>query len=219
MSRGPASVFLLLDWPLLLGNETPIGRQEVPRAVVPGLRVGLRGRAALTASLSVGIASDAAETEFDPLAAYPEWSLRLRIGTELVPFESDRDGDGIGDHVDRCPELAEDLDGHADHDGCPELDNDGDGIPDARDACPGEREDRDGYQDDDGCPELDNDQDGVPDQRDGCPDAPEDLDGFEDADGCPDPDNDMDDVPDREDACPDQAEDHDGDRDDDGCPD
>lgn len=48
----------------------------------------------------------------------------------------DCDGDGIGDHNDACPSVAEDLDGFEDVDGCPDLDNDGDGVADLDDPCP-----------------------------------------------------------------------------------
>ena len=131
----------------------------------------------------------------------------------------DRDGDGIPDSVDACPEEPEDKDGFEDEDGCPELDNDGDGIPDADDKCPNEAEDKDGYQDADGCPELDNDGDGIPDAIDKCPDQPEDKDGFEDEDGCPDEDNDGDGFADAVDKCPNEPETVNGFEDDDGCPD
>ena len=68
---------------------------------------------------------------------------------------SDRDGDGIRDNVDRCPDDAEDFDGFEDEDGCPDPDNDRDGILDANDKCPNVPEDKDGVDDDDGCPEDD----------------------------------------------------------------
>lgn len=49
---------------------------------------------------------------------------------------ADADGDGVQAWADRCLDLAEDGDGFADDDGCPEDDNDGDGIADGVDACP-----------------------------------------------------------------------------------
>jgi outer membrane protein OmpA-like peptidoglycan-associated protein len=119
-----------------------------------------------------------------------------------APGRNDRDGDGIPDSVDACPEEPEDKDGYQDEDGCPDLDNDGDGIPDTDDQCPNEPEDKDGFQDTDGCPERDNDNDGIPDAQDKCPNDPEDKDGFEDDDGCPDPDNDKDGFLDKDDKCP-----------------
>jgi len=117
--------------------------------------------------------------------------------------EGDRDGDGIPDSVDKCPDDRENYNGFEDTDGCPDdPDTDKDGIPDSRDACMLEPEDKDGYLDEDGCPDLDNDADGIPDTADKCPNEPEDPDGFEDEDGCPDPDNDKDTVPDVDDICP-----------------
>ncbi len=115
----------------------------------------------------------------------PDW--RAVVGLRFQSVRGDRDGDGIEDLVDRCPDEPEDKDGFQDADGCPDLDNDGDGIPDSRDKCPNEAEDKDGFQDADGCPDPDNDGDGIPDTIDKCPNGPEDKDGFQDADGCPDP--------------------------------
>jgi hypothetical protein len=68
----------------------------------------------------------------------------------------DRDGDGIPDALDKCPNEPENYNGREDADGCPEAevtDRDGDGIPDAVDRCPDDAEDRDGFQDADGCPD------------------------------------------------------------------
>jgi outer membrane protein OmpA-like peptidoglycan-associated protein len=70
--------------------------------------------------------------------------------------------------------VAEDVDGVADDDGCPDLDDDEDGIADARDACPREREDLDQVADDDGCPEADGTEQGFTPVADcsGAVDAP-----------------------------------------------
>jgi OmpA-OmpF porin, OOP family len=114
----------------------------------------------------------------------------------------DRDGDGIKDNVDKCPDDPEDKDGFEDADGCPDLDNDKDGIPDKTDKCPNDPEDKDGFQDEDGCPDPDNDGDGILDKVDQCPNDAEDKDGFQDEDGCPDPDNDKDGFLDKDDKCP-----------------
>jgi len=136
-----------------------------------------------------------------------------------APGRGDRDGDGIPDSVDACPDEPEDKDGFQDEDGCPDPDNDGDGIPDKDDQCPNEPEDKDGFQDQDGCPDRDNDNDGIPDALDKCPNEPEDKDGFQDDDGCPDEDNDGDGIPDKDDKCPNDPETVNGFEDDDGCPD
>ena len=143
--------------------------------------------------------------------------------------QGDRDGDGIPDVIDICPDDPEDRDGFDDDDGCPDYDNDEDGIRDVLDACPNEPEDFDNFQDEDGCPDPDNDGDGIWDRRDRCPgtdktvrdniDTKEDYDGFEDTDGCPDLDNDGDGIPDVADACPNVPENFNGYEDNDGCPD
>ncbi len=70
-----------------------------------------------------------------------------------VAKASDRDGDGIPDALDKCPDEPEDRDGFEDEDGCPDPDNDKDGIPDAADACPNQPETVNGFQDEDGCPD------------------------------------------------------------------
>jgi outer membrane protein OmpA-like peptidoglycan-associated protein len=128
-----------------------------------------------------------------------------RCGAEgpSLAREGDRDGDGIGDEFDSCPDQRETYNGYEDIDGCPDdPDSDKDGIPDSKDQCPLAAEDKDSYLDEDGCPDVDNDADGVPDDKDKCPNEPEDPDGFQDEDGCPDLDNDSDTVPDVDDQCP-----------------
>ncbi|MEM7244165.1 MAG: OmpA family protein [Acidobacteriota bacterium] len=66
---------------------------------------------------------------------------------------ADRDGDGLLDPDDQCPDRPEDLDGWQDADGCPDPDDDGDGILDVRDRCPRDPETMNGYEDEDGCPD------------------------------------------------------------------
>jgi outer membrane protein OmpA-like peptidoglycan-associated protein len=176
-------------------------------------------------------------------------ALRLFVGYAWQgPSYADRDGDGLNDVEDKCPDDAEDRDGFEDTDGCPEMDNDQDGILEPVDACPNEPEDRDGFADADGCPDVDNDGDGTLDKDDKCPDVkgppnragcpnldldndgildkddkcpnrPEDRDGFQDDDGCPDHDNDRDGILDKNDRCPNEAETPNDFEDDDGCPD
>ncbi len=133
-------------------------------------------------------------------------AFRFLTGVSWAPRESDGDGDGIDDAIDVCPLEAEDKDGYADLDGCPEADNDGDGVADADDQCPQRAEDMNGLKDDDGCPDSDVDGDGKLDVVDRCPDAPEDPDGYQDDDGCPEADNDGDGVLDGTDQCPVVAE-------------
>jgi OmpA-OmpF porin, OOP family len=66
----------------------------------------------------------------------------------------DRDGDGIPDDKDKCPDRPEDFDGFEDADGCPDIDNDGDHVLDIADKCPMQPETMNGYEDDDGCPDT-----------------------------------------------------------------
>ena len=138
--------------------------------------------------------------------------------------KSDRDGDGLRNKRDRCPDFA----GPASLFGCP--DSDGDGVTDGKDLCPldagleilqgcpdrdadgisdlfDECPDTPGMADRKGCP--DRDRDGVVDDLDQCPDVP----GSDKAFGCPDRDDDG--IADREDKCPDLP----GARSAHGCPD
>ena len=85
----------------------------------------------------------------------------------------DRDGDGIPDELDACPDEPEDIDHFEDEDGCVDRDNDQDGIPDAQDFIDGRWTNCDFALAADGA-YLD------------CRNQPEDHDGAHDLDGCPD---------------------------------
>jgi outer membrane protein OmpA-like peptidoglycan-associated protein len=115
----------------------------------------------------------------------------------IVIEKLDRDGDGVPDLEDRCPDVP----GPRENQGCPVAkDSDGDGIPDDIDRCPLDPEDFDGFQDEDGCPDPDNDGDGIVDKIDACPNTPGPLSNR----GCPVMDRDGDGVPDDVDRCPDE---------------
>ncbi len=75
------------------------------------------------------------------------------------PPVTDRDGDGIPDDEDRCPDTP----GLAQFQGCPDTDNDG--IPDIDDKCPTVA----GPKENNGCPWPDTDGDGILDKDDKCP--------------------------------------------------
>ncbi|MBC7553322.1 MAG: thrombospondin type 3 repeat-containing protein, partial [Taibaiella sp.] len=139
-------------------------------------------------------------------------SYGVNLGARFFVFQAkDRDGDGIRDKKDKCPDVA----GLAKFEGYP--DTDGDGIPDKDDLCPTVAglvrfhgcpdTDGDGIPDKDnlcptiagpvqlrGCP--DRDGDGIADKDDKCPDQP----GLAQFSGCPDTDGDG--IPDNEDKCP-----------------
>jgi OmpA-OmpF porin, OOP family len=136
---------------------------------------------------------------------------------EYCVLVHDRDGDGLIDSVDKCPDDPENYNGIEDQDGCPEdPDTDGDKIRDSLDSCVLDPEDPDQYLDTDGCPDVDNDSDGIIDAKDKCPNDAEDPDGYEDEDGCPDIDNDRDTVIDADDQCPNEIGPANGDPK--GCP-
>jgi outer membrane protein OmpA-like peptidoglycan-associated protein len=119
---------------------------------------------------------------------------------EVIKIEpSDKDGDGIVDSKDACPDVA----GLAKFAGCP--DTDGDGIMDSKDKCP----DVAGLEQFNGCPDTDGD--GIADNLDKCPKVV----GLAELDGCPDGDDDNDGVPNMKDKCPTVA----GSGGIDGCPD
>ncbi len=118
----------------------------------------------------------------------------------VVEPPKDRDGDGIIDSLDACPDVA----GLAKFNGCPDSDNDG--IADKDDKCPNTP----GLARYQGCPIPDRDNDGINDEEDKCPDQP----GLARYQGCPIPDRDKDGVNDEEDKCPDLA----GDPSNSGCP-
>ncbi len=108
----------------------------------------------------------------------------------------DKDGDGISDKDDACPDVK----GLKEFKGCP--DTDGDGIADKDDACidiPGSAEFN-------GCPDTDGD--GVADNADDCPEVA----GLKSMKGCPDTDGDG--VSDKADKCPTVK----GAKDNSGCP-
>ncbi|MEO6219998.1 MAG: OmpA family protein [Ginsengibacter sp.] len=108
-----------------------------------------------------------------------------------IPVIADRDGDGIVDSLDACPDQA----GLEALQGCP--DRDSDGIADKDDKCP----DQPGLAKYQGCPVPDTDKDGINDEEDKCPNVP----GVARYQGCPVPDTDGDGVNDEEDKCPKEA--------------
>ncbi len=93
----------------------------------------------------------------------------------------DKDGDGVPDSKDNCPnkpnkdQKDSDKDGQGDACEPPPPDKDGDGIPDSKDNCPNKanKDQKDSNKDGigDACqPPPDKDGDGVPDSKDNCPD-------------------------------------------------
>ena len=144
-------------------------------------------------------------------------NVLISSDSQVVIKNVDRDGDGILDAQDQCPDEAEDFDKYEDVNGCPDPDNDSDTVLDINDQCPLEP----GDPLNQGCPLPDRDGDGIPDESDLCPDQPEDFDGNEDGDGCPEEENldvDEDGILNDVDQCPEDPEDKDNFEDEDGCP-
>lgn len=96
----------------------------------------------------------------DGLTSSPEILLGLSITLgrkkdkskeKARPGVGDRDGDGVLDRDDYCPDVF----GEAPR-GCPQVcidDSDGDGLSNPVDKCPTEPETRNGFEDRDGCPD------------------------------------------------------------------
>lgn len=104
------------------------------------------------------------------------------------PVVADRDGDGVMDTDDKCPDTK----GLSSLMGCP--DSDSDGIADGDDKCPN----RFGTAKYNGCPVPDTDGDGINDEDDKCVNRA----GVARYQGCPVPDGDSDGVNDEDDKCP-----------------
>ncbi len=158
---------LSLDVPLGLGLNWYLGRNTSLSTTFAYHINGMEFRDHLKAGIGLRLALDDYEE--------PEPVILDRDGDGILDTEDlcpdtpgipalngcpDQDGDGITDANDKCPTVA----GIAAFEGCP--DTDGDGLQDSEDKCPEEA----GPADNDGCPITDRDGDGVVDEADNCPD-------------------------------------------------
>lgn len=141
--------------------------------------------------------------------------VRVLASVEWAPGHDDRqdrDGDGIFDDEDACPDEKGVRSDDPRINGCP--DRDGDRIIDRDDACPDEPGVASSDPQKNGCP--DRDRDGIIDAKDACPDVA----GVESDDprtnGCPDSDGDG--IFDPLDACPKAAGPANEDPEKNGCP-
>lgn len=135
---------------------------------------------------------------------YGSPEIRGLLGVDWMPaVASDRDGDGILDDDDKCPDVKGPPASAKNENGCPARpDRDGDGVFDDEDACPDAPGPRTSNPSTNGCP-ADRDKDGILDVEDACPDIPGVKTQDKKTNGCP-PDRDKDGVLDSEDACPDE---------------
>jgi len=146
-----------------VSGQVPAGYDGSARYALPlGVRAGVRAAIGSELAAEVGLG-----TGFG--GAYGREILRAFVAIRFEHVNRDRDGDGIPDDRDQCPDAP----GPAALDGCP--DRDGDGVPDYLDRCPDEK----GPRELEGCPDTDGD--GVPDIDDKCPLEP----GPAQNDGCP----------------------------------
>lgn len=148
----------------------------------------------VTPTISLAYAYDMTFNDLrEPSSGSHEFTLGVKFG-----LPKDKDGDGILDKNDECPEEP----GVAELNGCPEEevaeednDKDKDGILDPFDECPYTP----GTIENQGCPEeSDRDKDGLADSIDECPDEY----GKAIHNGCPFNDTDGDLVADEVDKCP-----------------
>jgi outer membrane protein OmpA-like peptidoglycan-associated protein len=186
-------------------------KRATPMEVLLGTHIALGAGVRASGGIGTGISS-----------SYGSPDVRVLLGLEfLLPYASDRDGDGIPDVEDACPDQKGKPSTDKNKNGCPEdvapPDRDHDGVIDRDDACidvPGVKTDNPKTN---GCP-PDKDGDGVYDADDACVDVPGVKTDDPKTNGCP-PDTDKDGIPDSEDACPNEP----GIRTDDpktnGCPD
>jgi OOP family OmpA-OmpF porin len=126
-----------------------------------------------------GLSNAAGTAAFRALASI-EW-MPAYARAQAAP--ADRDGDGVNDTDDACPDVAGVRTSDPRTNGCP-ADRDGDAVLDRDDACP----DVAGVKTDDpktnGCP-SDRDKDGIVDTEDACPDAPGPRNADPKKSGCP----------------------------------
>jgi OOP family OmpA-OmpF porin len=138
---------------------------KTPLEALLGIRAALPRDLVLTVGGGTGVALR---------SGFGRESFRIFAGLRWERRVQDRDGDGVPDDDDHCPDVP----GPASNAGCPEgeiPDRDHDGVPDREDRCP----DVPGSKELDGCPDRDGDD--VPDNDDKCPDEP----GPAANDGCP----------------------------------
>ena len=210
---GAAAGARLLDGKLLVGPEIfgstvvsdsdgLFARRTTPFEVIVGGHYSLGDNWRFGLAVGPGLTRGMGAPQLRVLASV-EW---CQAAEEEKP-PSDRDGDGIFDENDACPDepgvANEDRTKH----GCPlHGDRDGDGIFDEDDACPDDPGVRSNDPKKHGCPRSDKDGDGIFDEEDACPEEAGPPNEDPEMHGCAvPPDRDDDGVYDDDDACPDDA--------------
>lgn len=100
---------------LPISSEAEARGQKAPTSPV---LAGLSARYAFHRNASLFVGAETSLTR-----AYGAPAVRFVAGFTWAPRFLDRDGDGVEDHVDQCPDLPEDRDGYEDWDGCPDWED------------------------------------------------------------------------------------------------
>ncbi|MEB2310413.1 MAG: OmpA family protein [Sorangiineae bacterium] len=198
-------------------GDAVFSRRSTPFEVIIGAHY-TAGKVRVGAGVGPGLTRGFGSPEVRGLASL-EFTPDLVVEAKPAA-RSDRDGDGIYDDEDACPDQPGIATDDPSTNGCPApKDSDGDGILDRDDACPtvpGEKTDDPKTN---GCPPADRDKDGILDREDACVDEPGVKTDDPKTNGCPPPkDSDGDGILDPEDACPDQPGPASSDPKKNGCP-
>ena len=159
---GAGAHYLVTDSLAVLWEATihgGTGWTQFPLETMASSRFRLPGGVWASLGVGGGLNDDAGTSAMRVMASFG-WNKRTEERKEefqgwLADPNADRDGDGLVDSEDDCPDQPETVDGFTDDDGCPELDGDSDGVPFERDLCPREAiypEQDPRYSD--GCPKL-----------------------------------------------------------------
>jgi OOP family OmpA-OmpF porin len=194
---GAAAGFRAFDHALTIGPEvygatvvsngaTLFAKQSTPIDAMLGAHLTFLRDFRIGGGVGPGLTRGFGSPEFRWLASL-EWVPAYAEPLPPAPPETapeDRDGDGIVDDDDACPDTPGVKTDDPKTNGCP-PDRDGDGVIDSADACP----DTPGLKTDDpktnGCPDPDRDKDGIPNETDACPDVAGPSNADPKKNGCP----------------------------------
>jgi OmpA-OmpF porin, OOP family len=192
---GIAAGFRAFDHALIIGPEaygatvvsngaTLFARQSTPIDAIVGAHLTFLRDFRIGGGVGPGLTRGFGSPEVRWLASL-EWApAEPAPAPAAEPVAADRDGDGIVDEDDACPDTPGVKTDDPKTNGCP-PDRDGDGVIDSADACP----DTPGVKTDDpktnGCPDPDRDNDGIPNAADACPDVAGPSNADPKKNGCP----------------------------------
>ncbi|RYZ06890.1 MAG: porin [Myxococcales bacterium] len=201
-------------------DDAFFSRRATPLEVIFGAHYKLTDDVRVGAGFGPGLTRGFGSPQFRGLLSL-EWAPEPAKEPLILPPapEKDRDGDGILDRADACPDVKGEKHEDPAKNGCPPGDRDRDGILDKDDACP----DEPGVKSEDpqkhGCPRPDTDKDGIFDDEDACVNEAGVRTTDPTTNGCPPPkDTDKDTIFDPEDACPTAPGPRDEDPKKNGCP-